>query len=85
MIFIAARFAAQNFLCQQRLAPQSDESLRVEIFWMQRPEPHKIADSLADAAFARADELDQVQNFRQLGQFLFDFRERIRNRQSFAK
>jgi hypothetical protein len=41
MIFIAACFAVQNFLRQQRLAPERDESFRVEIFWMERSEPHK--------------------------------------------
>ena len=37
---IALGFAAQNFLRQQRLAPERDEALGVEIFRVQSPESH---------------------------------------------
>ena len=40
---------------------------------------------LADAAFAGADELDQMLDFRQRGQFAFDFRQRIGDGQPFAE
>ena len=39
----------------------------------------------ADAAFAGADELDEVFHFRQRGQFTFNFRQRIRNGETFAE
>jgi hypothetical protein len=41
--------------------------------------------SLANPAFARFHKLNQVQNLRQLRQFLFNLRQRIRNRQPLAK
>src|SRR5581483_1996555 len=45
----------------------------------------KWQDSFADAALTRADELNQMLQFRRLRQFFFDFCKRIWNRQSFAK
>jgi len=40
---------------------------------------------LADAAFAGADELNEVQNFRQRRQVFFHLRERVGNGKSFAE
>src|ERR1017187_1947541 len=40
---------------------------------------------LADAALAASDKLNQVLDLRQLRQFLFYFRQRVRNRESFAE
>jgi hypothetical protein len=40
MMFVAARRAAQNLLRQQRFPPERDQSARVEIFRMQRPQSH---------------------------------------------
>ncbi len=34
MVAIAARFAAKDRASQQRLAPEGDQTLRVEVFWM---------------------------------------------------
>jgi len=39
---VSSRIALQHFLRQQRLAPQSDESPRVKILWMKRPESHRF-------------------------------------------
>jgi hypothetical protein len=40
MMPVSLRFAAQDFLRQQRLAPQGYESFGVEIFWVERPQSH---------------------------------------------
>ena len=40
MMFVTARRAAKNLLRQQRLAPERDQSARVEIFRVERPESH---------------------------------------------
>jgi len=37
---VAFGFSAQDFLRQQRLAPERDESFGVEIFWVHGPESH---------------------------------------------
>ena len=37
MMAVAFGFPAQNFLREQRLTPQRDESPGVEIFWMHGP------------------------------------------------
>lgn len=43
MVPVAAGFAAQECLCEQRFAPKRDESLGIEVAWMQAPEPHGSA------------------------------------------
>jgi len=40
MVFVTFGRAARDFLRKQRLAPERDESPGVEVFRMQRPEPH---------------------------------------------
>ena len=40
MVEVAARFAGQNLLGQQALAPKGDESPSVEIAGMEGPETH---------------------------------------------
>jgi hypothetical protein len=40
MMPVAPGFAAQNFLRQQRLAPERDESFGIEIFRMEGPQAH---------------------------------------------
>jgi hypothetical protein len=41
MMAIALRLAAQDFLREQRFAPQRDQSFGIEIFWVQRPQAHR--------------------------------------------
>ena len=41
MTRVAARFAAQNFLREQSFTPNRDERFRIQISWMNRPEPHR--------------------------------------------
>jgi len=74
---------AQDFLRQQRLAPERDESPGIKIFRVQGPQTHRA--SLADAAFARPRKLDQMQNFRQGRQFLLNFCQRVGDGQAFAE
>jgi hypothetical protein len=40
MMPVTARFIAQDFLRQQRLAPERDQTFGIEIFWVQCPEAH---------------------------------------------
>jgi hypothetical protein len=41
MVAISLCFAAQNFLRQQRLAPQGDQSFSIKIFRVQGPQAHR--------------------------------------------
>lgn len=42
MIAITVCFPAQNCLRQERFPPEGHQTLRIEIFRMQRPEPHLL-------------------------------------------
>ena len=41
MVAVAFGLAAQDFLRQQCLAPECDQSFGVEIFWVHGPESHR--------------------------------------------
>ena len=46
MVPVTAGFAAQDGLCEQRLAPERDQPLGIEIARMQAPEPHGSSGAL---------------------------------------
>ena len=54
VVFVAAGFAPQYGACQQALAPESRQALRIEIARVQRPEPHCLRAFIASPAWGHA-------------------------------
>ena len=43
MVTIADGLPTQNVLCEERLAPEGDQALRIEVLRVQRPEPQTFS------------------------------------------